>query len=104
MLSLIVYLMIRRPPRSTRTATLFPYTTLFRSALRTHRARPSVVGDCLLAAAAQRGRLGGLFPRGDQRARQVCRAGRTDERERFLAVGIRSQLGTRSMGPCAAIA
>src|SRR3546814_8196144 len=25
--------MIRRPPRSTRTDTLFPYTTLFRSAL-----------------------------------------------------------------------
>src|SRR3546814_16950325 len=25
--------MIRRPPRSTRTATLFPYTTLFRSDL-----------------------------------------------------------------------
>src|SRR3546814_5540279 len=25
------YLMIRRPPRSTRTDTLFPYTTLFRS-------------------------------------------------------------------------
>src|SRR3546814_13731275 len=27
-----VFLMIRRPPRSTRTVTLFPYTTLFRSA------------------------------------------------------------------------
>src|SRR3546814_12639338 len=27
----IVFLMIRRPPRSTRTYTLFPYTTLFRS-------------------------------------------------------------------------
>src|SRR3546814_13569946 len=27
--------MIRRPPRSTRTDTLFPYTTLFRSILRT---------------------------------------------------------------------
>src|SRR3546814_18034743 len=27
--------MIRRPPRSTRTDTLFPYTTLFRSTLRT---------------------------------------------------------------------
>src|SRR3546814_15870423 len=27
--------MIRRPPRSTRTYTLFPYTTLFRSALPT---------------------------------------------------------------------
>src|SRR3546814_12653029 len=26
-----LYLMIRRPPRSTRTDTLFPYTTLFRS-------------------------------------------------------------------------
>src|SRR3546814_14516252 len=26
-----VFLMIRRPPRSTRTNTLFPYTTLFRS-------------------------------------------------------------------------
>src|SRR3546814_11085449 len=28
---LIFFLMIRRPPRSTRTDTLFPYTTLFRS-------------------------------------------------------------------------
>src|SRR3546814_2023398 len=27
------FLMIRRPPRSTRTDTLFPYTTLFRSAI-----------------------------------------------------------------------
>src|SRR3546814_3465952 len=30
--------MIRRPPRSTRTATLFPYTTLFRSILSPARA------------------------------------------------------------------
>src|SRR3546814_451779 len=29
--SLFFFLMIRRPPRSTRTDTLFPYTTLFRS-------------------------------------------------------------------------
>src|SRR3546814_1619602 len=29
----IFFLMIRRPPRSTRTDTLFPYTTLFRSTL-----------------------------------------------------------------------
>src|SRR3546814_13576761 len=28
----IFFLMIRRPPRATRTDTLFPYTTLFRSA------------------------------------------------------------------------
>src|SRR3546814_21047124 len=30
----IFFLMIRRPPRSTRTYTLFPYTTLFRSGVR----------------------------------------------------------------------
>src|SRR3546814_19901303 len=30
-LTAIFFLMIRRPPRSTRTDTLFPYTTLFRS-------------------------------------------------------------------------
>src|SRR3546814_14571476 len=38
------FLMIRRPPRSTRTDTLFPYTTLFRS-----RFRPDlVISDCLM--------------------------------------------------------
>src|SRR3546814_7930711 len=35
--SLFFFLMIRRPPRSTRTDTHFPYTTLFRSG---HRGRP----------------------------------------------------------------
>src|SRR3546814_19683678 len=30
---IVFFLMIRRPPRSTRTDTLFPYTTLFRAAL-----------------------------------------------------------------------
>src|SRR3546814_17217647 len=41
--------MIRRPPRSTRTDTLFPYTTLFRSRprqLADHR-EAAVVGDVL---------------------------------------------------------
>src|SRR3546814_13935265 len=33
------FLMIRRPPRSTRTDTLFPYTTLFRSRPRLAEAR-----------------------------------------------------------------
>src|SRR3546814_1542459 len=36
--------MIRRPPRSTRTDTLFPYTTLFRS----RRARLAADGDGVL--------------------------------------------------------
>src|SRR3546814_15308424 len=31
LLCIFFFLMIRRPPRSTRTDTLFPYTTLFRS-------------------------------------------------------------------------
>src|SRR3546814_3588926 len=38
-LMLFVFLMIRRPPRSTRTGTLFPYTTLFRSD-EPHRCQP----------------------------------------------------------------
>src|SRR3546814_11670143 len=33
--------MIRRPPRSTRTDTLFPYTTLFRSPLELPAAQPA---------------------------------------------------------------
>src|SRR3546814_12237660 len=39
--------MIRRPPRSTRTDTLFPYTTLFRSALLGDQAKGLV---CIAAA------------------------------------------------------
>src|SRR3546814_10546578 len=34
------FLMLRRPPRSTRTDTLFPYTTLFRSQLLDRATRP----------------------------------------------------------------
>src|SRR3546814_1876824 len=36
--------MIRRPPRATRTDTLFPYTTLFRSLPRRDIARGRIVG------------------------------------------------------------
>src|SRR3546814_5354802 len=46
MLCFIFFLMIRRPPRSTRTDTLFPYTTLFRSGLRNdprHRRQRAVL-------------------------------------------------------------
>src|SRR3546814_12889879 len=39
------FLMIRRPPRSTRTDTLFPYTTLFRSRPRPAR-RPTPHPTC----------------------------------------------------------
>src|SRR3546814_4005379 len=37
--------MIRRPPRSTRTDTLFPYTTLFRSPVRGAVAARRIMGD-----------------------------------------------------------
>src|SRR3546814_1097654 len=40
----VFFLMIRRPPRSTRTDTLFPYTTLFRS-IRWGEARAMLVSD-----------------------------------------------------------
>src|SRR3546814_12471571 len=63
------FLMIRRPPRATRTNTLFPYTTLFRShqvlpegrrapleRQRAHRHRPAAVDGtdhvCLVGAGA----------------------------------------------------
>src|SRR3546814_5489855 len=45
------FLMIRRPPRSTRTDTLFPYTTLFRSFLVAERQLPGL---------AQRGNFKGV--------------------------------------------
>src|SRR3546814_5580229 len=40
----LFFLMLRRPPRSTRTDTLFPYTTLFRSALTQRRRHPAAAG------------------------------------------------------------
>src|SRR3546814_8179872 len=48
--------MIRRPPRSTRTDTLFPYTTLFRSVLK-RRVGQDHCGNWLLCARADRIRL-----------------------------------------------
>src|SRR3546814_16328815 len=44
-----VFLMILRPPRSTRTDTLFPYTTLFRSL---HKAKASLRDHALVIEAA----------------------------------------------------
>src|SRR3546814_10077976 len=73
------FLMIRRPPRSTRTDTLFPYTTLFRSGRDAHsqggRNRPSPRGASghgahLVAGGAPRG--AGARPRSveDQRSEE----------------------------------
>src|SRR3546814_10918877 len=54
----IFFLMIRRPPRSTRTDTLFPYTTLFRSPARCRR-RPAHAARARFRD-GRRGRPGGV--------------------------------------------
>src|SRR3546814_16746159 len=71
------FLMIRRPPRSTRTDTLFPYTTLFRS----HRDRgdastqlqdldrlvqPHLLVECQVIGVGRAGDLGSACGPGEQ--------------------------------------
>src|SRR3546814_15326605 len=53
----VFFLMIRRPPRSTRTDTLFPYTTLFRSPERggVHEPRRGTQRHRAMAAGLQPG-------------------------------------------------
>src|SRR3546814_7988507 len=69
--------MIRRPPRSTRTDTLFPYTTLFRSPLGgtfLYRSRDGADGEALRAGGPPRSRVYG------NRSRRL-RHGRLDRSE-----------------------
>src|SRR3546814_5636917 len=58
------FLMIRRPPRSTRTDTLFPYTTLFRSVAQDlglfAEHRVEIAGIAVALDAPQAGALDGL--------------------------------------------
>src|SRR3546814_3056625 len=64
--------MIRRPPRSTRTDTLFPYTTLFRSAELDRHARRAIRPQ----AAERRCRCGGRRVQPDRaRSPRGVRAG-----------------------------
>src|SRR3546814_21095876 len=71
--------MIRRPPRSTRTDTLFPYTTLFRSQ---HRLLVVGVGDQL-----GEGRVG----------RSLCDHGRGLERGILLVIAIALEMPLRAL-------
>src|SRR3546814_19769427 len=57
--------MIRRPPRSTRTDTLFPYTTLFRSIAHGDRHNSKVVGRRLEEIKLPAGTTIGAVVRGD---------------------------------------
>src|SRR3546814_11065827 len=59
--SCVFFLMIRRPPRSTRTDTLFPYTTLFRSGYIGGNAKgPDLIGRTQVEQA-----IGGLARQAD---------------------------------------
>src|SRR3546814_5434452 len=64
----VFFLMIRRPPRSTRTDTLFPYTTLFRSDV--HSFSEMVVKACGIALEQELAATG---------QRLVVTAGRSEE-------------------------
>src|SRR3546814_13658675 len=78
------FLMIRRPPRSTRTDTLFPYTTLFRSLL---RHRPILIRNGS-APAPPAGLL--RFARTDGRGRIILNPPSSREARPFSAVIARS--------------
>src|SRR3546814_2575601 len=66
--------MIRRPPRSTRTDTLFPYTTLFRSHRQHRRARRiALVEDVDL-----RPGIAAELQRDQAQQHRLARAGRAD--------------------------
>src|SRR3546814_15428452 len=119
------FLMIRRPPRSTRTDTLFPYTTLFRSAQADvvglawravpagHTALPAdgdrLVGcDCGICGAgpalcAATGDHFGHIPGDVHHPGPLCRS---VDRLYFLDVAVRLHcacvpfLADRSYGPC----
>src|SRR3546814_18180883 len=85
--------MIRRPPRSTRTDTLFPYTTLFRS----QPTKLRVVPDCEIdPAVGCRERLvwhdvgvsvaitGRILPRGEKVKGLICKGGNGDIEQRHV--------------------
>src|SRR3546814_13357753 len=67
--------MIRRPPRSTRTDTLFPYTTLFRSS-----EDPSLAGLAFVDEAQAGEQFGGIrmIGIGQRRRVSLARPGRND--------------------------
>src|SRR3546814_6873984 len=82
------FLMIRRPPRSTRTDTLFPYTTLFRS--RTGRRHAAADARARTPVAARTRRLSA--PR---RVRPVVRRDRRRDRARSRRLPATRRTGAR---------
>src|SRR5213075_3326351 len=72
MIFFFFFLMIRRPPRSTQQGTLFPYTTLFRSAPDARRDRQvDHVRRADARAVAVLGRRGGRAPRSEEHTSEL---------------------------------
>src|SRR3546814_5189409 len=71
--------MIRRPPRSTRTDTLFPYTTLFRSVLPRRRSRGRAKELSQHQALPPAQALAGIERKHHDRARDPGTRGRSEE-------------------------
>src|SRR3546814_4099944 len=62
--------MIRRPPRSTRTDTLFPYTTLFRSGMRARHSQPHTLSSPSRAPAGAHAARGACEGNGNGRSEE----------------------------------
>src|SRR3546814_3945637 len=85
-------LMIRRPPRSTRTDTLFPYTTLFRSNRRPLAIRASVASAIFMRSRTLGGRPDAANPhRMKRRASEQHDRCEAEKDEEPHAVGGRRQ-------------
>src|SRR3546814_5161717 len=74
--------MIRRPPRSTRTDTLFPYTTLFRSKSGLVTVRDVLIGDVYLCSGQSNMEM---WVERSQNSGQAL--GAADDKLRLLTVG-----------------
>src|SRR3546814_14907906 len=72
---LFCFLIIRRPPRSTRTDPLFPYTTLFRSAIIDRGVAVRIEDDVFALARERRDhpQVGHIAGRKDDRPRHVVK-------------------------------
>src|SRR3546814_16568610 len=81
--------MIRRPPRSTRTDTLFPYTTLFRSPPKPGAPRPLEVDSQGQALRALFGDTMRAAPKSDSEQKLLDQSGATPD----ATIGARSTVG-----------
>src|SRR3546814_3810174 len=85
--------MIRRPPRSTRTDTLFPYTTLFRSPEQAGRAGEVVAGVAALQRDVEQRLAAGLLEHHPQQDRPPGDAAPVPGRARVDLLGGQVDVG-----------